>query len=230
MQKTLSRTSALIPAAFAVLGLVACGGGTSALPTSASSSSPSATLRGTVNDATAAITPGGVAMASHHAGIKVTVVETGQTTETDNSGTFVISVPAGAVTLRFQGPGIDAQLKIDGLVAGQTLTITVQVAGSHADMDDGSGAGGVHDNCFTAGSKAEIEGLVDAKASDSVTVMQQGKGDYQCLVSSSTRIRKGNRSLTLDDLKIGSRVHVSGTGHGTSAGVCEVDASEIKLQ
>jgi hypothetical protein len=230
MPKTFSRTSALILAAFAAIGLAACGGGSAALPTSASSSNPSATLRGTVNDTTAAITPGGVAMASRHAGIKVTVVETGQTTETDGSGTFVISVPAGTVTLRFQGPGIDAQLKIDGLVAGQTLTITVQVAGSRADMGDGPGGGGVHDSCFTAGSKAEIEGLVDAKDSGSITVMQQGKGDYQCLVSSSTRIRKGNRSLTLDDLKIGSRVHVSGTGRGATAGVCEVDASEIKLQ
>ena len=50
------------------------------------------------------------------------------------------------------------------------------------------------------------------------------------MVSDSTRIRKGNRSLTLEDLAVGSRVHVSGTGRGESDGSCEVDATEIKLQ
>jgi hypothetical protein len=230
MANTFSRTGILTLVSVATLYFAACGG-SSTLPTSSSSaSSPTATVRGTVDDTTASLAPGEVAMASHHAGIRVTVVETGQSTETDGSGSFVITAPAGTVTLRFQGPGVDAQLKIDGLVAGQTLTVTVHVAGSHADMDDEKGGSGAHDACFTSGAKAEIEGNVDAKAADSITVMQQGKGDYRCVVSPSTRIRKGNRSLTLDDLKIGSHVHVSGTGRGSSAGVCEVDASEIKLQ
>jgi hypothetical protein len=180
-----------------------------------------------------------VVIASHHAGIKVTVVETGESTETNGSGEFIVTAPAGTVTLHFQGPNIDAQLTIGGLVAGQTLTITIHVSGSHAGMDDGpepsptpnaSPTPAPNSFCFTAGAKAEVEGLISAKDASSITVRQQGKGDYHCVVSASTRIRKGNRTLTLDDLGLGSRVHVSGTGRGDSAGVCEVDASEIKLQ
>ncbi|MFI5184860.1 MAG: hypothetical protein ACHQNV_10705 [Vicinamibacteria bacterium] len=183
-----------------------------------------------MDDGTASSSGAQVAMASHRVGIRVTVVETGQTTETDGSGQFTVTVPAGTVTLHFQGQGVDAELKIGGLVAGQTLTVTVHASGSHADMGDGQGNGGTHDSCFTSGAKAEVEGTIDGKATDSITVMQQGKGDFQCLVSASTRIRKGNRTLTLDDLTLGAHVHVSGTGLGSSGGVCEVDASEIKLQ
>jgi hypothetical protein len=176
-----------------------------------------------------------VAASSRHAGITVTVVETGQTTQTDGSGQFVITAPAGAVTLRFQGRGVDASLQIGGLVAGQTLTITVQVSGSHAHMgeghdgedDDGDEGEG---SCFATGAKAEIEGLVSATDLDSITVRQQGKGEYRCLVSAETRIRKGNRTLTLADLAVGNRVHVKGTGLGSAPTSCDVAASEIKLQ
>ena len=229
MPKLPSRTAVLGLTTFALLYIAACGGG-SALPTSASSTSgPSAKIAGTVDDGATTASAGEVQAASHRAGIKVTVVETGESTETNSSGQFVITVPAGTVTLRFDGPGVNAQLTIAGLVAGQTLTITVHVTGSHADMDDPKDGQGAHE-CFASGAKAEVEGLIDAKAADSVTVAQQGKGDFRCLVSPSTRIRKGNRSLTLDDLTVGSRVHVSGTGSGASGGVCQVDASEIKLQ
>lgn len=233
MSKTISRTAVLAITTLALVYLVACGGGDSALPTGASSvSGSSAKIIGTVDDGASSSSAGVVRMASHRAGIKVTVVETGQTTETNGSGQFTVTVPAGTVTLHFQGQGVDAELKIEGLVAGQTLTITVHASGSHADLDDpkdGDG-NGPQDSCFTSGAKAEVEGLIDAKAADSINVTQQGKGEFRCFVSPSTRIRKGNRSLTLDDLAVGARVHVSGTGRGGASGVCEVDASEIKLQ
>lgn len=236
MPKTISRTAVLAIAILALVYLVACGGD-SALPTGASSASgASAKIVGTLDDGATGSSAGEVRMASHHPGIKVTVVETGQSTETNSSGQFTVTVPAGSVTLRFQGHGVDAELKIGGLVAGQTLTITVHASGSHADMDDPNDPGdpnsgdGPHDSCFAMGAKAEVEGLIDAKAVDSITVAQQGKGDFRCVISASTRIRKGDRSLTVDDLTIGARVHVSGSGGGTSAGVCQVNASEIKLQ
>ena len=229
MPKTIFRAAVLTFSILAVLSFAACSS-SSMGPTSASSSDASATIRGTVDDATALRNPSEVSAASHHAGIKVTVVETGQSTTTDVSGTFVLSAPAGTATLRFQGQGIDAQLTISGLTAGQTVTITVHLSGSHADMDDDQGDDGTHDTCFTAGAKAEVEGLIDSKTASSITVVQQGKGDFRCLISASTRIRKGNRTLTLNDLVAGARVHVSGTGRGASAGVCEVDATEIMVQ
>jgi hypothetical protein len=230
MPKTMSHTAVLAFTALLGLSLAACGG-SSMSPTGASSSSgASATIRGTVDDATASLNPSEVSMASRHSGIKVTVAETGQSTTTDGSGTFIITAPSGTATLHFQGQGIDAQLTVGGLNAGQTVTITVHVSGSHADMDDDQEGEGTHDACFASGAKAEVEGLIDAKDASSITVAQQGKGDFRCVVSASTRIRKGNRTLALTDLAVGARVHVSGTGHGASSGVCEVDATEIKLQ
>lgn len=232
MPQNFFRAGVLALTAFAVLYLSACGGGSSMLPTGGSSAGgSSATIVGTVDDGAASNSLGEVQTASRRAGITVTVVETGQSTQTNGSGEFVITVPAGTVTLRFQGRGVDAQLTISGLVAGQTLTITVHASGSHAGFEDDHDQGdGTHDSCFASGAKAEIEGLVFAKAVDSITVSQQGKGDFLCFVTAATRIRKGNRSLTLDDLALGARVHVKGTGRGVVGDACEVDATEIKLQ
>jgi len=236
MPRFLTRASFLGLTTFAVLYLAACNGKDSMTPTGSSSASRFATIAGTVDDGSPASGTSGsdVGIASRWVGIKVTVVETGESTETNQSGQFVITVPAGTVTLRFEGHGLHAELEIAGLVAGQTLTITVHASGSHAHMGNGNGNGGdddgSHDSCFTSGAKAEVEGLINATATDSITVRQQGKGDFLCLISSSTRIRKGNRTLTVDDLVVGKRVHVKGTGMGDATGVCQVAATEIKLQ
>jgi hypothetical protein len=80
------------------------------------------------------------------------------------------------------------------------------------------------------GSNAEVEGLITGKGASSVTVTQQGKGDYLCLVSSSTRIRKGNTTYTFAQLQGGWRVHVKGTQQGMAGSACQVNASEIKVQ
>lgn len=80
------------------------------------------------------------------------------------------------------------------------------------------------------GSKAEVEGIITGKGASSVTVNQQAKGDYLCLVSGSTRIRKGNTTYTFDQLQSGWRVHVKGTQQGMAGSACQVNASEIKVQ
>lgn len=81
-----------------------------------------------------------------------------------------------------------------------------------------------------AGSNAEVEGLITAKGGSSVTVTQQAKGDYLCLVSASTRIRKGNTTFTFAQLQPGWRVHVKGTQQGMAGSACQVNASEVKVQ
>jgi hypothetical protein len=104
MSKTIPRTAVLAITTLALVYLVACGGGDSALPTGASSvSGASAKIIGTVDDGASSSSAGAVRMASHRAGIKVTVVETGQTTETNGSGQFTVTVPAGTVSLHFEG-------------------------------------------------------------------------------------------------------------------------------
>lgn len=84
------------------------------------------------------------------------------------------------------------------------------------------------------GPNAQVEGKIASVAASrgggSITVFQQGKGDFTCLISGSTRIRKGNTSYTADQLKVGWRVHVSGQGLGGTANACQVAADEIKVQ
>lgn len=85
------------------------------------------------------------------------------------------------------------------------------------------------------GPNTQVEGKITSLATTSrgggsITVFQQGKGDFICLVSSATCIRKGNTSYTADQLQVGWRVHVSGQGLGGTPNACQVEADEIKVQ
>jgi hypothetical protein len=80
------------------------------------------------------------------------------------------------------------------------------------------------------GANTQVEGLIQSKNAAAIVVRQQGKGDFQCDVSASTRIRKGNTTYTLAQLQPGWRVHVSGQGLGSSGAQCRVRADEIKVQ
>jgi hypothetical protein len=81
-----------------------------------------------------------------------------------------------------------------------------------------------------AGANAEVEGIITGKGGSTVTVRQQAKGDFLCLVSGATRIRKGNTTYTFAELQTGWRVHVKGTQQGLSGSACQVSATEIKVQ
>lgn len=95
--------------------------------------------------------------------------------------------------------------------------------------DDGEDTPGPGKTNCAAGQKVEVEGTINAKAGSNITVNQQGKGLFACEVGTA-RIRKGNTSFTVDQLQVGWRVHVSGTGLGESGGMCRVSASEVKVQ
>jgi hypothetical protein len=225
MSKIIRTLSVLTICVLVAISLSSCGGSADLT----GSGSDAATIQGRVansGSATATADDSVRKMSGNKSGIVVTVVGTGASTMTDAQGDFVISVPAGDVTLRFQGPGIDASLQIKGVAAGQTITITVQLSGSRAEIESEE----VRDSCFSAGAKAEIEGKIESKTTDAIVVEQQGKGEFRAFVTTATRIRKGNDTLTLEDLRAGARVHVKGTGRGVTDGLCSVDATEIKLQ
>src|SRR5262249_38608855 len=176
-------------------------------------------------------------VAAARAGIRISIVGTSLSTTTDGSGHFVLSgITTDHVTLRLQGTGIDATLDVSGLAPGQTLTINIHVSGNHAELDDDNEDNDDNDDspegkqCFAVGEKAEVEGNITGKAAAAITVAQEEKGSFECLVTATTRIRHGNTTLTLADLKVGDHVHVSGTGQGLTGGVCRVSADEIKLQ
>jgi hypothetical protein len=103
--------------------------------------------------------------------------------------------------------------------------IKLQGAGNGGGDDDGNTSW-----CPASGKKAEVEGKITAKGAADITVSQQGKGDYLANVDASTRIRKGNTTLTFDQLAVGNRVHVKGSSLGLSGEACGVQASEVKLQ
>lgn len=74
-------------------------------------------------------------------------------------------------------------------------------------------------------SKVEIEGTVTAISAASITV-HNNRGDQTAAIVASTVIRKGNRTLTVADIPVGSRVHVKAQRAADSTLV----ATEIKLQ
>jgi hypothetical protein len=235
---------------FTGLAFVSCGGGNPMAP------SAPATIEGTVNAAPSVLGTSDVTASAAHsgAGVTVSVVGMSVSTTTDSFGHFVLTgLPAGMVTLRFEGPGIDATLEISGLAAGQTLTISVQASGNRATLVTSPVASPspspfpspLAQQCPDVGEKAEIEGTitevsgmvqgVDVAAADelgTITVFQQGavKGDYLCHLSSTTSIRHGHTAMTLDQLRVGSRVHVAGSGLGNASGTCEVQADEVLVQ
>ncbi len=68
-------------------------------------------------------------------GMRVSVVGGTSTALTDEEGQFALQgVPAGTVTLRFQGAGVDAPLTVPDVQDGKVTTIKVSVAGSTARM------------------------------------------------------------------------------------------------
>jgi hypothetical protein len=107
---------------------------------------------------------------------------------------------------------------------------TQPVLASEIELQDGDDSSAL--SCV-AGAKAEVEGNITAKSTtlSTITVSQQGKGLFECAVSASTSIRKGNKSCTFAELGLGWQVHVKGMAQGLSAtGACKVTASEVMVQ
>ena len=191
--------------------LAACGGSSSVTGPEAAAPASSATITGTVVSA-AASGPGagGVSALSRSGEIRVSVSGTGIETTTDDDGRFTLSgvTPGGRIELRFEGPGIDARLEIEGLVAGQTLTITVSVSGSAASMLD---------------DEVEFRGFVDSVGLDSLVV----DGRTVRVVAGTTEVLgRQNQPIPLSDIVVGSFVEVEGWPQSDGS----VLAEKIKLE
>lgn len=65
----------------------------------------------------------------------VEAVGTNISSGVDNEGRFtLIGVPAGSVTLKFSGTGVNATVNITGVGTGQTISILVTVSGANATI------------------------------------------------------------------------------------------------
>lgn len=74
--------------------------------------------------------------------------------------------------------------------------------------------------------KKELEGLILEISADFITVMDASSGEQTAAITEETVIRKGNTVLTVDDLKVGDRVHVKAKIEDDDS----LTAEEIKLQ
>lgn len=164
-----------------------------------------------------------VSSQSHHssAGLRVSVLGTGVSTTTDGSGQFTLSgVPAGqTVTLRFEGPGIDARVEIGGLTPGQVLHVSIQVSGSSAHVvgvgsDDPSPSPSPSPTTNPSPSpspddhgenEAEFKGAIELISAPNLTVAGR-----LVVTDASTRIQSHGDEIPFSTLAVGDLVEVEG--------------------
>jgi hypothetical protein len=195
--------------------IIACGGDSSPVsapdaPTVAPMpSAAGATIAGTVVGGTAA---SGDVGASSVAGLKVSVKGTTLQATTDPAGRFTLSgVPSGQAELRFQGPGVDARLPVEGLQNGQTMALTVRVSGNSASCVDDSDE-----------NEVELKGTIESVGPGSLVVAGR-----TVRVDGSTRILgKDKLPVPLSSLGVGDVVEVEGTAQADGS----VLARTIKVE
>ena len=204
----------LIPVAIAAT-LAACGGSSSVSAPEMPAPGSSATIAGTVVSAVAGVGSGGdVSSRAASGGLRVSVVGTPLETTTDDEGRFTLTgvTPGEKVELRFEGPGIDARLEIGGLVAGQTLTVTVRVSGSTVSMvssDDDDG-------------EMELRGFVESTGVSSLIV----SGRTVTVDEMTEILGRQNQPIALSDIATGAFVEVEGWMQADGS----VLAKKVKLE
>ena len=152
------------------------------------------------------------ATGSAAAGLQVSA--RGRGTLTDSSGQFSLKgVPAGSVSLRLQGDGLDDQLDLGGLIDGMQVTLTVSVTAGHAKLEHEEG---------------EFVGRIDSIALPDLVV-----SGVTVHTNSSTEVEQGDKDLALTDLKVGEEVRVEGvvgSDHSITASEIEVLPAENEVE
>jgi hypothetical protein len=186
----------------------ACGSGSDSATNP--SGSGAAVIQGTVNGGSSAA-PGTVgSLSDAGARVRISVVGTSLSTMADSTGTFVLAgVPLGTVTLRFEGPGIDARLQIAGLLAGQVLTIAVHADGNQATLISPGNAPAAAPSPSPTASPGdqEVEFQGTLEAINPPTLKVAGR---TVITNGSTVIELDDRRGSLADLKVGMKVEVEG--------------------
>ena len=166
-----------------------CGGsGAVTAPEAGASATGAAVLQGTV-------------MGSQ-SGLQVGVVGTPLVASVDDEGQFALTqVPAGTVTLKLEGAGIDARVSVAGLQDGQVTSIKVQLAGGSAQLAGSPTCAPTAETFFSgmlesiAGTRLVVSGR-PVEAGPSVTAW------------------RGDRHAYLDSLQVGDKLKVWGTLRG----------------
>jgi hypothetical protein len=181
------------------VGLAAGGCGGSAAVTGPETETPpaagAAVLQGTVTGA--------------GSGLQVGVVGTSLATDLDDEGQFVLSgLPAGTVTLRFEGAGVDARVEVSGLQDRQVTSITVEVSGGSARLTGTPNCGPTAETAFS--------GVLEQMAGTSLVV-----GGRSVDASQVRKVWRDGRRIELSELRVGEKLKVWGTVRGDGTVVAE---------
>lgn len=201
----------------------ACGGkgGAPTAPSNTSgtgtSSAASATITGSVQGASSALTAysGGAALT----GITITVVGTSISSNADAAGRFTLmNVPPGDVQLQLTG-GANSTLSVGTVQASQTLDLVVTVSGSTASIDSQvkSGSG-----------EAELEGRVESLPPTMAALTFKAAG-RTVKTDSATQFIDGSVTRTFADLQIGMRVHAKGSLSGDTFTATRVELQNAQI-
>lgn len=201
VQSVLSPLAALsMAAAFFTAGC----SGSSALtgPDEAALASGAAVIQGTVAGGGVTASSTGVRALSDSSGLTVSVVGTASACPVDEEGHFTLAgVPAGQVTLRFEGPGVAAELTLSGLLDGQILSIEVHVAGASAQLTAPAST--------TSETHTKFKGTIDSIHGQRLVVSSRHVDG-----STAKKVWRGDVRIELGDLRLGEKVTVWGTLKG----------------
>src|SRR5262249_42946001 len=141
----------------------------------------------------------------------------------DNNGRFELKhVAAGRVELRFQGANVDARLQIGDVADQQTIVITVRVSGSTATLENGNNQGPNPAPAPPGTTPVEVEGTVTATSASGFTVAGR-----TVIVTAATKIERGDTTVPLSAITVGTGVEVKGTVSGTST---VITATKVEIE
>ena len=181
-------------------------------PTGSGNATGSATISGSLISMTSSAAP---IRPAATVTLTVTITGTGISSTVAPGGTFTLNgVPAGNIELHFGGAGVDDRTTIADVADNEQIHIDVTVTGARAIVnvtDRKKPANGV-----------ELEGLIASINLGGRTLVVNGT---TVSVPATATIRHGDTTFSLADLRVGQRVHVTGTTSGST-----IVASEVKLQ
>jgi hypothetical protein len=142
-------------------------------------------------------------------GLRVGVVGTPLVASVDDEGQFALAqVPAGTVTLKLEGAGIDARVSVAGLQDGQVTSIKVQLAGGAAQLAGTPSCAPTAETFFSG----MLESIAGSRLVVSGRPVEAGP---------SVKVWRGDRRSTLDSLQVGDKLKVWGTLRGDGVVVAE---------
>lgn len=142
-------------------------------------------------------------------GLRVVAVGTAASATVDDDGQFVMgSLPAGSVSLRFEGGGVDAKLSVDGLRDGLVTSIRVAVTGGGVQLTSPA-------QCLPS-AETSFSGMLEQISGTRIVVSGRPVD-----VSQLQKVWRGDRRIQFSDLQVGEKVKVWGVLRGDGVAVAD---------